>query len=311
MQSGAYSFSNFDLESAHMAKTETPYKATAMDDYLFDLRGYLHLKNAVDLDHVKSMNKILDEFPKIQPGEWHGYVHREPIPQSRGVCLQQIYEAGEPFERLIDNPRWIELLKRYVGGEGSFDWHHGPLFIDESFSCVRGPHEAIGMHSGNAECNKKLQYHYQCGKFMCGQINVLLALTDIEPGDGGTMLIPGSHKANFRHPAAENLDWEKTRGMEGTEGAIEVMMKAGDALLFVDAITHGAAERKNPGERRMVVYRYGSAWGNFRYGYIPSPELLARLNPAARQMVYPWKHQVPPHASGMLPGIAQPAMLQA
>lgn len=289
----------------------TPYQATAMDDYLFDLRGYLHLKNAVDLDHVRAMNRILDDFPRIQPNEWQGYVHRENVPQSRGICLQQIYEAGEPFERLIDHPRWTGLLKRYVGGEGSFDWHHGPLFIDENFACIRGPHEAIGMHSGNAECNKKLQYHYQCGKFMCGQINILISLTDIGPGDGGTMLIPGSHKANFRHPAQLNLKWGEKNDMEGAEGAIEVHMKAGDALLFVDAITHGAAARKNPGERRMVVYRYGSTWGSFRFGYVPSPELLARLNPEARSMVYPWKHMIPPCAAGLLPGIQQAAALHA
>ena len=29
---------------------------------------------------------------------------------------------------------------------------------------------------------------------------MLLALTDIGPGDGGTMIIPGSHKSNFQHP---------------------------------------------------------------------------------------------------------------
>jgi hypothetical protein len=282
-----------------------PYEATKLDDYLFDLRGYLHLKNAVSPADVAAMNRTLDEFPKIKQNEWHGYVHRENIPQSRGVCLQQIYEAGAVFEKLIDHPSWVNLLKRYVGGEGSFDHHHGPLFIDENFACVRGPHEAIGMHSGNAECNKKLQYHYQCGKFMCGQINILISLTDIGPGDGGTMLIPGSHKANFRHPTAEGLSWDTKNNMEGIDGAIEVYMKAGDALLFVDAITHGAAERKNPGERRMVVYRYGSTWGNFRFGYVPSPELLGRLNPAARNMVYPWKHQIPPGVAPILPGFAR------
>ena len=64
-------------------------------------------------------------------------------------------------------------------------------------------------------------------------------------------------------------------------------MKAGDPLLFVDAICHGSATRTNPGERRILVYRYGPSWGNFRYGYQPSPELLARLTPEQRQIVQP------------------------
>ena len=32
---------------------------------------------------------------------------------------------------------------------------------------------------------------------------MLLALTDIGPGDGGTMVIPGSHKSNLIHPSVD------------------------------------------------------------------------------------------------------------
>lgn len=284
-------------------QNSAPTAPTAMDDYLFDLRGFLHLKGAVSADHVAQCNAILDQTPDIAPGEWWDYVHRERTEASRGIALQQIYEAGEPFERLIDHPRYIELVKRYVGGENSFDWLHGPLFIDENFASMRGPHQGIGMHSGGAECVKRCQYRYMNGQFMCGQINMLIALTDIGPGDGATMVVPGSHKSNFKHPQIGEHCIKEGRGLDSVEGAIEVFMKAGDALLFVDAIYHGSATRKNPGERRITVYRYGPSWGNFRFGYKPSEELLARLTPQRRQIVYPWKHQVPPGKSGVLAGV--------
>ena len=71
------------------------------------------------------------------------------------------------------------------------------------------------------------------------------------------------------------------------EGSVEVHLRAGDALLFVDCCTHGSAPRTNPGERRIVVNRYGPSWGNFRFGYQPSPELLARLAPQRRSIVWP------------------------
>ena len=70
-------------------------------------------------------------------------------------------------------------------------------------------------------------------------------------------------------------------------GMQEVDMEAGDALLFTDAITHGSARRVNEGERRILVNRYGPSWGNFRFGYQPSPELLARLTPRRRSSVWP------------------------
>ena len=119
------------------------------DIFLFDLRGYLHLKGAIDREHVAAMNTILDALPPIEPGQWHGYVHgHEYGDVTSGTNLQQIYEAGEPFERLIDHPAWIDKIKHFVGGEGSFDYHHGPLFIDENFVTLRGPGQAIGIHSG-------------------------------------------------------------------------------------------------------------------------------------------------------------------
>ena len=76
---------------------------------------------------------------------------------------------------------------------------------------------------------------------------------------------------------------------ESVEGSIEVHLEAGDALVFVDAICHGAVPKRTDGERRIVVYRYGPSWGNFRHGYQPSEAFLNRLTPEQRQIVQPQK----------------------
>ena len=86
---------------------------------------------------------------------------------------------------------------------------------------------------------------------------------------------------------ARTQGWAAGNSVDGIEGAIEVHLKAGDALLFVDAIMHGSARRMNPGQRRIAVYRYGPSWGSFRHSYRPSAELLARLTPQRRQVVLP------------------------
>lgn len=59
-----------------------------------------------------------------------------------GLNYQQIYEAGEPFEKLIDHPSWIDKMKHFMGGTQGFDMKHGPLFIDECFANFRGTGEA-------------------------------------------------------------------------------------------------------------------------------------------------------------------------
>lgn len=260
---------------------------TDMDRYLFDLRGYLVLKNAVSREHVARLNEVIDRLPPMRPGDWYGYVHREKFEESRGIAYQQIYEAGAPFEELIDNPAWIDKVKEFIGGAGTFDYNNGELFIDENFVSVRGPGGAIGLHSGAHLPVKRTQYRFRNGSFMCGQINMLMALTDIGPGDGATMVIPGSHKANFEHPEFKRAQIGEGASVDNVEGAIEVHMEAGDAILFVDAISHGSARRVNEGDRRICVYRYGPAWGTFRFGYWPSPELLNRLTPTRRKIVLP------------------------
>lgn len=269
---------------------------TSLETYLFDLRGYIVLKGALSAAELEALNATLDAFPTRGLGEWHGWVHTHSFGGKDGTNFQQIYEAGPAFEALIDHPSWIEKVKTFVGGEGTFDCALGPLFIDENFANLRGPGEAIGLHSGGHTGVKRTQYRFHNGKFHCGQINVLMALNDIGPGDGATMVIPGSHKANFNHP-----DFEKHRikageatSLNDVEGAIEVHLKAGDALMFVDAISHGSAERVNPGLRRIAVYRYGPSWGFFRHPYRPSPGLLARLTPERRKIVWPHEHKLAP-----------------
>lgn len=264
-----------------------------LDQYLFDLRGYLILKNALSKTEVAEMNATLDSLSIAEQGGWDGWVHAHSFGGKDGTNYQQIYEAGPAFERLIDHPSWIEKVKTFVGGEGTFDWNHGPLFIDENFANIRGPGEAIGLHSGGHCGTKRTQFRFHNGRFQCGQINILMALNDIGPGDGATMIIPGSHKANFQHPQFEQFRMKQGQltSLDQVEGAVEVHLEAGDALLFVDAISHGSAERKNPGQRRITVYRYGPSWGFFRHPYRPSPELLERLTPERKQIVWPHAHQ--------------------
>lgn len=263
-----------------------------MDEYLFDLNGFLILKGALSAEEVAKLNGELDALPAMTKGDWYGHVHCTSFGKRDGINLQQIYEAGPTFASLVDHPSWIEHVKHFVGGQDDFDSLHGPVFIDENFASIRGPGDAIGIHSGGHLGTKRTQFRYFNGRFACGQINVLFALNDVGPGDGATMVIPASHKANLPHPEFESRTIGNQGSVDGMVGAMEVHLNAGDALLFVDALCHGSSSRVNPGERRICVYRYGPSWGFFRHGYRPSSQLLDRLSPEARQIVMP--HQEVP-----------------
>lgn len=258
-----------------------------LTDYFFDLNGFVILKNAVDANLLAELNQAFDRFPQdLEYSQWWGNVQRLDNNGVAGMELQNIVEAGEPFEKLIDHPSWVNRLLRYCG-----EWknYYQSLFIDECFASIRRSGGFFPVHSGGHDGTLRAQYRVVNGAFRCGQVNILLPLTDVGPGDGGTMVIPGSHKANFYHPElaanSHSQDWTKNKVIPA--GGIEVHLKAGDALLFVDAIMHGATERTNPGERRAVIYRYGPGWASTRHGYQYSPELLARLTPERRKILQP------------------------
>ena len=258
---------------------------TPMEDYLFDLQGYLVIKGALSPEQVRRANESTDALMQSEPDEdgWIGNVQRHGFTASDGVNLQNIVEAGDIFEELIDNPNWIDHAHNYVHSQ-----KENGLFIDECFVNVRGAGQGLYVHSGGWKRRIRTQFRFHDGEFHCGQINTLTALTDIGPGDGATLVVPGSHKSNLQHPQVQGPaidDVDKPAGK--IEGAIEVHLEAGDTLLFVDALCHGAVARTNSGERRILIYRYGPGWARNDLGYQPTEELLARLTPDRRQILQP------------------------
>lgn len=258
---------------------------TPMENYLFDLQGYVVVRNAVSREDVRELNAALDPYTELENGEWRGWVHR--YKEHEIHCL---YEIGEPYERLLDHPSWIDHMRHWCSTG------NGALFIDEAFVNVRGQWGQTRMHNGGHHGTPRTQYRFRDGAFRCGQVNAILALTDIGPGDGATMVVPGSHKANFNHPAY--LDTENPpHPLDAVAGAVEVHLEEGDAVLFVDCMSHGSARRTNPGERRIVIYRYGPHWAQSRYGHRPSPEVLERVTPEQRAILEPIRPLLPPDVS--------------
>lgn len=266
---------------------------SALDDYLFDLRGYLVVSNALTSDEVREFNAAYDRFPELANGEWVGNAQRRDYTRDTGFELHNVLDCGDPtFDRLIDHASWIDHVRHYAGEEGTYV---EGVTIDENIATQRGAGGHHPVHSGGHDASVRTQYAYRNGAFRCGQVNVLVALTDIGPGDGATMVVPGSHKSNLRHPLAG--DYAGGDRMDALPGAVEVHAKAGDALLFVDAIMHGGSSRTAAdGNRRVIILRYGPPWVRTRFGYAWSDQLLRRLTPARRFILQP----VPPKVAGDL-----------
>lgn len=266
---------------------ETSNLSDYENDYLFDLLGYRILKGALNPDQLSSINNWIDSQPPRKPGEWIGNVEVHSYQGHDGTNYQNIIEGGPVFEELIDNPAWISDVRRYIcnGANG--------LSLNEAFLNVREQAGFIGIHSGGHLPTCIALTRHRAGHWMVGQINILMALTDVGPGDGATVIVPGSHKCDVIHPAMTGGAQQAYRDdlVAGEQLMTrEVYLKAGDALFFTDGVTHGSATRINPGERRILIYRYSPHYMVPRYNYLPSEELLERLTPSQRGIV----QSVPP-----------------
>ena len=258
----------------------------AMEEYFFDLLGYTLIEQALDPDHVQAINDWIDALPPLEMDQWYGNIDVHTYSGVDGMNLQNIIEGGAIFEALIDHPAWIDQVRHYIGKA------YGP-YINESFINIRGPGGFIGVHSGGHVIDSSKPSGRDRGEWCCSELSLLVALTDVGPGDGPTVLIPSSHKSDLQHPHDKG-GFSDAGPATRLEGAVEVHMKTGDALLFQDFLCHGSAERTNPGQRRMVVFRYLASVFAHRWGYVPSPELLSRLTPARRKIIQPIIPRRPP-----------------
>ena len=276
-------------------------------DYLFDLHGYLVLPGALAERDLAAMNRWLDdhwsyveepprggERGKLQKGRWIGHVELHSYSPDDGVNFQNIVEGGEVFERLIDYPAWLPLVSRYVNPVNR-------LSIHETLLNVRTRGGFLYIHSGGHVPLSYMTFRqHNTGAWMVGQINVMMALNDIGPGDGPTVLVPGSHKTTEVHPRLEvegqpiTAATHERQGAGNALGMREVHLRAGDVLLFTDAVTHGSAERTNPGYRRTVLYRYSPRHIRTRFNYQLSPALRGRLTPERLAILEP----MPPRGPG-------------
>lgn len=283
----------------HLPEIDAKNPDETLADYMFDLNGFLIIRNAVDSADIDAMNAWVDEHwdyvggigleDRSSAGYWIGHVQTHTYSGVDGTNFQNIMEAGPPFEKLIDHPSWIERIRRYVNPVNGLSLH-------ETLLSVRGPGGFIGIHSGGHMPISYMTFRQaNTHEWMVGQINVITALTDIGPGDGPTTLIPGSHKATIPHPQLTGGTVYRTDGPAGQQPCmVEMHLRKGDTIMFTDAITHGSAQRSNPGHRRMVLYRYSPRYVATRYNYEHAEAFLQRLTNEQRTIAQPIPPRRPP-----------------
>lgn len=221
----------------------------AEEKYLFDLMGFLVVKQVLSRDEIRELNALLDEFDlwrKAESGR-----EKALFNDPNFVTLGAPHTWAEPFRRLLAHPRMLPYLLSLVGPKFRYD--HGYALL------MRAGSKQLGLHGGNTPWDPAQEYRFKDGEMLNGLLVMSFALSDASADDGGFAVVPGSHKANFPVPR-RFIELQDTGPW-----VARVPVQAGDAILFSEACTHGTWPWRAKHERRSLLYKYAPghvAWAS-------------------------------------------------
>lgn len=235
---------------------------TEYEKWLFDVQGYLHVPGALTSDQVTRMNAAIDahhEGVHIRTAE-QSLDGREERQGGRSADkLKGAHGRGDFGGYLFWDKPWCDVFREVIAPPhilrillGTV----GPRFrltATAGITMTKGS-EGFILHGGGTpeleHMREPFFHRFEGGRMYGGLMSVSYTLTDVEPGDGGFVCIPGTHKANYLCPL-------EVRRLEQDPGCVKhIPMKAGDAVIFSEALTHGTIPWQGESERRLLRYLY-------------------------------------------------------
>lgn len=258
---------------------------TEDEKYLFDLNGYIVVPDALPAADVALANAAVDRYAdriRERIGEdslaggspaLEGSTGRGDL----GGALSWEEPYGRPFRDMLVNRTVTPYLHELLGP--GFRLDH-----DAAIITMRRGAEGHVLHGSSGPGFDRHQY-YVCkdGRMHNGLTVAAYQLADVNPGDGGLCVVPGSHKGNFRCPEALR------RGEAYRDFVKQITCKAGDCVIFTEAVTHGTLPWTAGHQRRTALFRFSP--GNL--AYVPHAWLagsLDLLSPEQRLVLEPPYH---------------------
>jgi ectoine hydroxylase-related dioxygenase (phytanoyl-CoA dioxygenase family) len=155
-----------------------------------------------------------------------------------------VAEWSGPLGALTESPSIQRLVENLLAPSG--------FYLDHaSLALSRQGAPGLELHGGAFENDPRQRYQFHVDRIDPGCVIVVVSLVHVQGGLGGTVVVPGSHKANLvpdSLPAMEDIGrctWAHCPTLQ-----------PGDALVLPEALLHGAAPWRLPWERRAIVLKF-------------------------------------------------------
>jgi ectoine hydroxylase-related dioxygenase (phytanoyl-CoA dioxygenase family) len=186
------------------------------------------------------------------------------------IRLNALLRLSPAFDRIIDYPAVYPYLCDFM--------REPQLGNSWSISKIKG-NDNGWWHRGV----EPYQYNVRHGKVYNKMLNTVYFLTDNNADDGCMTVIPGGHKSNY------DLEWGKFRGLD-MPGSVPVIGRAGDVLIFSEALMHNGLANTSNRRRTNLYFNYIARDYNVmtyspehNYHFAMPPHIRARFTPQRKQ----------------------------
>tara|TARA_A100001037_G_scaffold304080_1_gene339794 strand:+ start:39 stop:809 length:771 start_codon:yes stop_codon:yes gene_type:complete len=214
---------------------------TEEEKFVFDLDGYIVIKDVLTETEVETINEITDQKQKAK---------------DEGKDIGRPSTWGPLFRDMLDHPKVLPYLLEVIGPTVRID-HDYTIFMEKGQSRGR-------LHGGDNGTEGDHWYKYHDGVIRTGLTVVTFFGAPAGPGDGGFCCIPGTHKTNFLRSIPKHV-----REFERDAHYVrQPVVDAGDVLIFTEALVHGTTQWTADHQRRAYLYKYApghSSWANSYY----------------------------------------------
>ena len=252
---------------------------TPEQHYLFDVTGYLHLQNVLSERELQDAQGAAERYVQTP--------YEERPPGFKGDNPEK-YIYGFAFDKALEalalHPITWPIIKELTSDKPRL--YNGTLAVNthkhDYFGVWHCAREGYGWQS--------TRYEVRDNRIYCDMFIAFVYLTDVLPGDGGLVVIPGSHKAGFERPANLFVPVDDKSDPEPHPAFTNITPRAGDVVFISELLTHGILHWKpEDRDRRFLILRYQPQYAG--QGTFPQ-EILDRLSPETRELTEPafYKH---------------------
>lgn len=206
------------------------------EKFLFDLKGFLVIPSVLSQEEIEAVRAHTEAYA------------REP----ESLPAHQRAPMAGPAEFLIDHPRVMGILQEVV------DPNRERIRLESIFVSQRSADDKTEHwrpHVGGVNVQPSMSYRYHNGRIYSAMTRIVWELNEVVKGQGGTYLVPGSHKANTA--SAQDGNWpqeadDPDSGVWETYGC-----PAGSLVVFSEGVRHtGAAWTHTEHARNAILMAY-------------------------------------------------------